>query len=175
MGQEINIRIVMDRIDGSGGKHLLIRIAVPADGEIIAVRNSEMAFETEGRKLDSDTVLKGALSVLEDPAKGWYLVALHEGRMVGQCMITLEWSDWRNGHIWWIQSVYIIPECRRMGIFSEMYSWISAEARNHPDVVGLRLYVEHDNLAAREAYCRLGMEEAPYVMYEALFSEDGSR
>ncbi|WAI01684.1 GNAT family N-acetyltransferase [Methanogenium organophilum] len=162
---------MMRRGDGSGEKRLHIRIAVPLDGDIIAARNGEMAFETEGHVLDSDTARKGAMSVLEDPAKGWYLVAEHEGAIIGQCMITLEWSDWRNGQIWWIQSVYIIPECRRKGVFSEMYAWIDAEARRQPDVVGLRLYVEHENLAARGAYRMLGMEEAPYVMYEALFPE----
>lgn len=148
---------------------LHIRVALPEDGEIIAARNREMAFETEDRVLDCVIARKGAMSVLEDPAKGWYLVAESGGEIIGQCMITLEWSDWRDGQIWWIQSVYIIPECRRTGVFSEMYAWIADAARNCPDVVGLRLYVEHENQAAREAYRRLGMDETPYVMYEDIF------
>lgn len=153
----------------SGVGHLHIRVALPEDGDIIAARNCEMAFETEGRVLDRGTARKGVFSVLECPEKGWYLVALYDGEIIGQCMITLEWSDWRNGHIWWIQSVYIVPEWRRAGIFSEMYAWIVESARHRTDVVGLRLYVEKENEVARTAYCRLGMEETLYVMYEDIF------
>lgn len=153
----------------SGREGLQVRAAVHGDGETIAVRNAEMAFETEGRVLDYETVHNGVLSVLQDPAKGWYLVAESGGSIIGQCMITLEWSDWRCGQIWWIQSVYIVPEYRRQGVFSRMYAWIVDSARCRPDVVGLRLYVEQENEAAREAYCTLGMGESPYVMYEKFF------
>jgi len=148
---------------------LQIRVAVPADGDLIAARNCAMAFETEGRELDCETAQKGAMAVIEDPAKGWYLVAESDGVIIGQCMITFEWSDWRCGQIWWVQSVYILPECRRTGVFSAMYAWVAASARHRPGVVGLRLYVERENEAARAAYRTLGMEEAPYVMYEDLF------
>lgn len=157
--------------DHATGAGLQIRFAVPADGDVIAARNCEMAYETEGRELDPETAMKGALALLEDSAKGWYLVAEYGGTVVGQCMITREWSDWRNGHYWWIQSVYIVPECRRTGVFSALYAWISGEAHRRPDVVGLRLYVEEENTSAREAYCSLGMEHTPYVMYEDIFGE----
>ncbi|GAB7015619.1 GNAT family N-acetyltransferase [Methanogenium cariaci] len=151
---------------------LKIRVAVLADGEMIAANNSRIACETEGRVLDSKTVRDGTLSVLEDPANGWYLVAEYNDTVAAQCLITLEWSDWRNGHCWWIQSVYVVPEFRRKGIFSAMYAWISAEACNCPDVVGLRLYVEQDNLPAHETYRSLGMKRTPYVMYEDIFQEN---
>ena len=156
---------------GGRGK-LQIRVAVPADSELIAAHNSKMAYETEGRMLESETARDGVLSVLEDPAKGWYLLAESDGVVVGQCLITLEWSDWRNGHYWWIQSVYIVPECRRTGVFSMIYAWISDEAHSRPDVSGLRLYVEQENLTAREAYHSLGMKKTPYVMYEDIFPEN---
>lgn len=159
----------MGRDDDRIRAGLQIRVAVPADGDTIAARNCAMAFETEGRVLDCETAQKGAMAVIEDPAKGWYLVAESDGMIIGQCMITFEWSDWRCGRIWWIQSVYILPECRRTGVFSEMYAWIAASAHRRPDVVGLRLYVERENEAARAAYCTLGMDEAPYVMYEDIF------
>ncbi|MDE4907643.1 GNAT family N-acetyltransferase [Methanogenium marinum] len=152
-----------------------IRFAVPADGDLIADHNAEMAYETEVRLLDNETGRNGVMSVLEDQEKGWYLVAESDGAMAGQCLITLEWSDWRNGHCWWIQSVYVVPEFRRAGVFSAMYAWISAEARCRPDVVGLRLYVEQDNLPARKAYRSLGMKKTPYVMYEEMFSENGEK
>lgn len=159
----------MARISDSGGKGLHIRVAVPADGDTIVAGNCAMAFETEGRVLDYETAHSGAMAVIEDPAKGWYLVAESDGVIIGQLMITFEWSDWRCGHIWWVQSVYILPEYRRTGVFSQMYAWIRASAHCCPDVVGLRLYVERENEAARAAYCTLGMGEAPYVMYEDIF------
>ncbi|WFN35584.1 GNAT family N-acetyltransferase [Methanogenium sp. S4BF] len=162
-----------DDTDAHAG--LQIRVAVPADGDVIAARNCDMAYETEGRMLDPETAKHGALSLLKDPAKGWYLVAEYNGKVVGQCMITREWSDWRNGHYWWIQSVYIVPECRRTGVFSALYAWISGEAHRRPDVAGLRLYVEEENWAAREAYRSLGMKHAAYVMYEDIFGDTAEK
>jgi GNAT superfamily N-acetyltransferase len=159
--------------ENSGGEGLKFRVAVPADVELIAGHNREMAYETEGRVLDGETVRDGAMSVLKDVTNGWYLVAELNGTVVAQCLITLEWSDWRNGHYWWIQSVYVVPEFRRTGVFSAMYAWISAEARGRPDVAGLRLYVEQENLPAHEAYRSLGMKRTPYVMYEDIFPENG--
>lgn len=156
----------------NGGRDdLQIRVAVPADGEMIAAHNCEIALETEGRVLDFGIAREGAISVLKDSSKGWYLVAELDGTVVGQSLITLEWSDWRNGYYWWLQSVYIVPECRRTGVFSAIYEWISAEARVRPDVSGLRLYVERDNLSAREAYRSIGMKKLSYVMYEDIFTE----
>jgi len=113
------------------------------------------------------------MSVLKDPANGWYLIAEYNGAVAAQCLITLEWSDWINGHCWWIQRVYVLPEFWRRGVFSAMYVWISAEARGRPDVVGLRLYVEQENLSARETYRSLGMKKTPYIMYEDIFPENG--
>ena len=156
-----------------GGKGLQFRVAVPADSDLIAAHNGEMASETEGRVLDRKTAREGAMSVLIDPSKGWYLVAEYDGAVAAQCLITFEWSDWRNGYFWWIQSVYVRPEFRRAGLFSAMYTWISAEACGRPDVVGLRLYVEQENLPAREAYRSLGMKKTPYAMYEDIFPENG--
>ncbi len=99
----------------------------------------------------------------------------YDGTVAGQCLITFEWSDWRNGTYWWIQSVYVVPEWRRTGIFSAMYACLSDEARMRPDVAGLRLYVEKENLPAHEAYRTLGMKKTPYIMYEDIFPENGRK
>ncbi len=105
-------------------------------------------------------------------ARGFYLVADVDGAVVGQCMVTYEWSDWRNGEFWWIQSVYVRPDCRRQGIFARLYRTVEAMAEARPDVTGLRLYVETANETAQAAYARLGMRRAPYVLLERDYAKE---
>lgn len=136
-----------------------------------------MAQETEGKRLPPHTVRAGIEAGLADPAKARYFIAMHDalagadtiGVPAGTLMLTREWSDWRNGDWWWIQSVYVVPEFRRHGVFAALYRHVEALARATPDVVGLRLYVERDNAGAQAVYERLGMRDAGYRILEALF------
>ena len=136
-----------------------------------------MAQETEGKTLQPDTVRAGIEAGLADPAKARYFIAMHDalagadtiGVPAGTLMLTREWSDWRNGDWWWIQSVYVVPEFRRHGVFAALYRHVEALARATPDVVGLRLYVERDNAGAQAVYERLGMRDAGHRILEALF------
>jgi GNAT superfamily N-acetyltransferase len=146
-----------------------IRLAAPGDAETIARFNQAMAQETEGRQLDFERLRRGVQAVLSDPSKGRYWVAEIDGRLAGQLLITFEWSDWRNGAFWWIQSVYVDPAFRRRGVFRALYQHVARQARQAPDVCGLRLYVEQDNRRAQAAYERLGMHPAPYRIYEVDF------
>ncbi|MDF1702208.1 MAG: GNAT family N-acetyltransferase, partial [Planctomycetota bacterium] len=103
----------------------------------------------------------------ERPAHGFYLVAERSGTTAGSLMITPEWSDWRGGFFWWIQSVYVAPDHRRTGVYRALYDQVQAYAQEADDVIGIRLYVERENEGAREVYRRLGMEETPYRLYES--------
>jgi GNAT superfamily N-acetyltransferase len=145
---------------------LKIREARPADATVIADFNSRLAWETEQRRLASATVRRGVAALLGDPAKGTYFVAEVEGRVVGQLLITYEWSDWRNGNFWWIQSVYVAADFRQGGVFRALYEQVRQQARDRHDVCGLRLYVEHNNGPAQRAYEKLGMARAHYDIFE---------
>jgi GNAT superfamily N-acetyltransferase len=149
---------------------ITIRPATFEDAEFIAEGNARMALETEGRRLDPTILRAGVRAVFNDPARGFYLTAEFEGQPAGQMMITYEWSDWRNGVFWWIQSVYTIPELRRRGVFKALYSRVDAMARASGEVCGLRLYVESHNQRAQAAYLRCGMSEAVYRMFEIDYS-----
>jgi ribosomal protein S18 acetylase RimI-like enzyme len=152
---------------------ITIRPAVPSDAPAIAANNRATALETEGWAIDPGTALAGARAILEEPARGFYLVAVDgDGAVVGQCMVTYEWSDWRSGDFWWIQSVYVRPGCRRQGIFARLYRTVEAMAEARPDVTGLRLYVEAENTTAQAAYARLGMRRAPYVLLERDYAKE---
>lgn len=151
---------------------ITIRPAVTADVPAIAANNRATAFETEGWEIGVDVASAGARAILDEPARGFYLVADADGAVVGQCMVTYEWSDWRNGEFWWVQSVYVRPDCRRQGIFSRLYRTVEAMAEARPDVTGLRLYVEAANTAAQAAYARLGMHRAPYVLLEKDYAKE---
>lgn len=148
-----------------------IRDASPADREMLASYNSAMARETEGRALDPELIDRGVAALLADPAKGRYWVAENGDRVVGQIMITREWSDWRNGHLWWIQSVYVHPDFRRQGVFAALYRHVESLARAAGDVSGLRLYVERDNERARQTYLALGMTDPGYRVMEIDFRQ----
>ena len=148
---------------------LHIRHAFLSDAEALAAYNSAMARETEHLDLDAARLLAGVRAVLADASKGFYLVAESGGRVVGQMMITFEWSDWRNGVFWWIQSVYVHPDFRRRGIFSRLYEHAAGLARSAGNVCGLRLYVEKENRNAQRTYERLGMHQTAYELYEIDF------
>jgi GNAT superfamily N-acetyltransferase len=129
-----------------------------------------MALEAEHKRLDPTTVAGGVRAVLEDPAKGRYFVAERAGRPVGQLMITCEWSDWRNGCFWWIQSVYVLPAARRAGVFRALFGNLEQAAQSDGGVCGIRLYVERDNERARETYRRCGLGDVGYVVMEVDYS-----
>ena len=140
----------------------VIRPAAPADHATVVAFNAALALETEGKRLDPTTLSAGVAAALADPAKGYYTIAEDDGVVVGQCLVTLEWSDWRNGWFWWIQSVYVLPTARRGGVFRDLYKHLEAAAAARPDVIGIRLYVERDNARAQAAYVSLGLVEEPY-------------
>ncbi|PKN56334.1 MAG: GNAT family N-acetyltransferase [Deltaproteobacteria bacterium HGW-Deltaproteobacteria-14] len=146
-----------------------IRRAGPGDAAVLRDFNVTMAAETEGVALDPDRVGRGVAGCLADPAKGFYLVAERDGAPVGQTMVTYEWSDWRDGTFFWIQSVYVRPEERGQGVFRSLYEAVLAEARARGDVAGVRLYVHHDNARAQAVYAALGMAAAEYRMFEVDF------
>ena len=143
-----------------------LRRADLEDLAVLADHNQAMAAETEDLILERETIENGLRSVLEDSGKGFYLVAEVDGQVVGNLMITVEWSDWRDAPLWWFQSVYVRQEFRGKGVFSRMYQWVMEEARAK-GVPGLRLYVEQGNVAAHRVYERLGMMKSHYLMYEA--------
>ncbi|MBC8139088.1 MAG: GNAT family N-acetyltransferase [Fibrella sp.] len=125
-----------------------------------------MAWETEHRELVPDTIRDGIQSFLARPDYGFYLVAEIESRVAGCLMVTFEWSDWRNGLFWWIQSVYVDPDFRRRGVFKTLYQTVERRARESDGVCGLRLYVEQENVTAQETYRAMGMGKTPYRIFE---------
>lgn len=152
-----------------------IRQATPEDGPVIAAFNAMMALETEHRLLDQRVLRKGVEAILADPAKGVYYVAESAGTVVGQLMITFEWSDWRNGTFWWIQSVFVREEYRGKGVFKALFQLVEAEAKKHPGVCGLRLYVEEKNARAKKTYEHLSMKRTPYELYEIDYVLSGGK
>lgn len=146
-------------------KSIQIRQAKTDDVQRIATFNQKMAIETEDKLLPDTVILPGVEAVLIDPVKGFYLVAEVDGTMVGQLMVTYEWSDWRNGQIWWIQSVYVESDYRGKGIYTSLYEEVTRLAKSQ-NVRTIRLYVEKENQVAQTVYERLGMEETIYKLYE---------
>lgn len=158
------------------------RRANPADKERIAAFQQAMALETEGKTLDPETLRHGIAAVFQDPRKGFYIVAMASANadsgdddvdaqdaaapVVGSLLITYEWSDWRNATFWWIQSVYVHPDWRRMGVYRRMYAYVTAAAHARKDICGIRLYVERANAVAQQTYANLGMRKSHYDLYE---------
>ena len=138
------------------------------DVRIIGQNNLLLAKETENLALDPDTVTRGVKAVIKDPHKGFFLVALIKDEIVGQLMVTNEWSDWRNKSFLWIQSVYVLRGYRKQGIFKSLYHYLKDIAQYRKDVAGLRLYVEKNNEPAQLTYQQLGMHNPGYHMYELL-------
>ncbi len=147
---------------------LILRRAQTADASVVAEFNQAMAWETERKELNPAVVQAGVLAVINEPRRGFYLVAERAGQVVGGLMITYEWSDWRNADFWWIQSVYVRPEARRQGVYAALYREIEARAQA-AGACGIRLYVENDNQAAMRTYTALGMEDAHYRVMERSF------
>lgn len=151
---------------------LVVRPALPADHAVLVEFNRAMAWETEQKALDVDILGRGVRGVFEDPRRGFYLVAARDGAVEGALLVTYEWSDWRCGWFWWIQSVYVMPEAREAGVFSLLFRHVRDAARRDPEVCGLRLYVEHDNDLAQAIYRHLGMRETGYRVLEVDFRRE---
>ena len=149
-----------------------IRDATLPDAATIADFNSRMAKETEGRALNPDIIRPGVSAILSDETKGRCWVATSGDNIVGQLMVTYEWSDWRNGTIWWIQSVYVPSEFRRKGVFTALYRHVESRSVDEPGVCGLRLYVENNNQQAQQTYEALGMVKPSYLVMESILDED---
>jgi GNAT superfamily N-acetyltransferase len=147
---------------------IAIRLAHPDDWQTIVDFNSRLAVESEGKELNRQHVEPGVKAVLADVRKGRYFIAEIDGRIVGQLMHTYEWSDWRNGDIWWLQSVYVVPEFRRKGVFRALFDRLQSEAEADPAVVGLRLYVEDNNAHAHETYHNLGLTPGGYSVMQRM-------
>lgn len=149
-----------------------IRLATTDDCEVISNFNTRLASETEGKHLNDETIRAGVEAFLADEHRGRYFVAVSNGNVVGQMAHTREWSDWRNGEIWWLQSVYVLPEFRQQGVFRALYQHLESLALSLSDVIGVRLYVETHNRKAQEAYERLGLRNANYSVMERIFRND---
>ena len=139
------------------------RPATPADAPLIVAMNLALAWESEAKRLDPAVLARGVAECLADRAKGFYLLAELGGEVVGQVLVTFEWSDWRDGNFWWIQSVYVAESARRRGVFTQLYRHLESLARAE-GAVGFRLYVEADNAAGQSTYAALGFGREPYLM-----------
>jgi GNAT superfamily N-acetyltransferase len=144
-----------------------VRPARLDDAAVIVDFNHRLALETEHKKLAHETLVKGVDAILRDPRLGRYFVAFAGDRVVGQMAVTEEWSDWRNGSLWWLQSVYVDPSWRGRGVFKLLLNKVSALGRES-GAIGLRLYVERDNVRAQETYRREGLVDAGYVVMERI-------
>ena len=149
---------------------IAIRPARQEDVALMARWAEAMAMETEDKPLVADVVARGIQRAFEDPIKGRYFIAECDGRPAGTLMLTWEWSDWRDGWWWWIQSVYVDLPFRRRGVYRALYAHVLALAEADPEVRGIRLYVEQENTNARRTYEFLGMQHPGYVMYEKALS-----
>ena len=148
----------------------IVRPATDADLDILVAGNLALAEETERVRLDRSTLSEGVKAVLERRAPGQYWAAELDGRVVGQLLITFEWSDWRNRMVWWIQSVYVWPEARRRGVFRALYDRVRQEARV-AGAGGLRLHGDTTNTHAQRTYAALRMNGDHYRVFEDMFSE----
>ena len=145
----------------------IIRPATRADIPALAAWNAAMAWETEAKRLDPEVLVRGVAGVFDEPRRGFYLVAERGGVAVGGLLVTYEWSDWRDGDFWWIQSVYVEPSARRGGVFRALHEAVVHRARE-AGAVGVRLYVETENHRAQATYEGLGMQRCHYFMYEQM-------
>ena len=138
----------------------------------IARFNIRMAQETENLNLLPEVISEGVANMVNHPDRGFYLVvetnAPEKPQIAASLMVTTEWSDWRNGMFWWIQSVYVLPEWRRKGLYRMMYEKVKTLADQDGNVCGFRLYVEKENTAAQNTYSSLGMQPTHYLLYEEL-------
>jgi len=150
-------------------RQYIIKKAEPEDADWIASAQVEMAKETENLELNLDVVVKGVKFIFENPSRGFYLIAkTNEQTPIGCMLILNEWSDWRNGDVWWIHSVYVVPTFRKEGIFRIMFEEAENSARSS-GVRGLRLYVDKSNEKAQAVYNKMGMNKDHYVLFEKMF------
>lgn len=154
---------------------ITVRDARPRDATLIADFNSRLAAETEDTALDPAIIGPGVARILGDPRLGRYWVAEIEREIVGQIMVTYEWSDWRNGMLWWLQSVYVRQDHRRGGVFAALYRHVESLAREAPGVAGLRLYVDAGNRRAQDTYTRLGLRMTGYRVMQVEFGPSPQR
>jgi GNAT superfamily N-acetyltransferase len=147
-----------------------IRRATIKDAAIIAEFNARLAWETERKRLRPSTLTAGVKALLSDSSKGTYFVAQARGNVVGQLLITYEWSDWRNGNFWWLQSVYVAKAFRGQGVFRGLFEHVDQRAKKEGDVCGIRLYMDKQNGRARTVYRELGLEETNYEVFELEFA-----
>lgn len=140
-----------------------------SDIDAIVRFQADMAMESEGTMLDMDILTLGVTSAINDEQKGTYLVARANDTPIGSLMVTREWSDWNNQWYWWIQSVYVMPEYRKKGVYKAMYATLKDMAREN-GVSQIRLYADRTNLSAQQVYQRLGMRESHYLMFEETIS-----
>ncbi|MBE9511610.1 MAG: GNAT family N-acetyltransferase [Bacteroidetes bacterium] len=145
---------------------ITVRKGKQNDEKTIVDFQIRMAKETEQIDLNRDTVINGVNAVFNDPGKGIYFVAESGDKIIASLMITFEWSDWRNGNIYWIQSVYVLPEFRKKGVFKTMYLHLKNIAQKDKNIRGLRLYVDKTNTYARKVYETLGMDCNHYLLFE---------
>jgi ribosomal protein S18 acetylase RimI-like enzyme len=146
--------------------NITVRLGTADDAAFVVQCNMQLARETENLPLEIGTVRRGVEAVLTDRAKGFYLIGEIEGRLAGQLLITYEWSDWRDGVFWWIQSVYTIPELRHRGVFQALYSQVERLARQEGTVCGLRLYVASSNVEAQKIYGLCSLHQTGYLLFE---------
>jgi ribosomal protein S18 acetylase RimI-like enzyme len=147
---------------------LRVRAATEDDAETIVDFNAAMAEETEDKGLDRQSLARGVATMLAQPSRGFYLIAERGGQVAGQLMVTYEWSDWRNGDFWWIQSVYVLPEHRRSGVYRSLHEAVVTRARES-GACGVRLYVEQENEVAQQTYRSLAMSRTHYQLFETEF------
>ncbi len=149
-------------------QNIQVRTTTMADADVIIECNQLMAMETENKRLTDEIIASGVKRLMQKPQYGFYLVAENTKKTItGTCMVTMEWSDWRDGLFWWVQSVYVKPEFRKLGVYTAMYNKIQQLAAKEPDVYGFRLYVEKDNTIAQKTYEKLGMKATDYLLYES--------
>ena len=145
-----------------------IRKAKLSDAERSVEVQIQMAFESEQLRLNRDIVTRGVRGVFEEPSRGTYWVAEEKDEILGVFMAIPEWSDWRNGTVLWIHSLYVVPRARRRGVFKKMYLNLKQQVAQSPELIGLRLYVDKRNKTAQTVYEKLGMNKEHYELYEWL-------
>ena len=145
-----------------------VRRADKRDAAVLVSFNQAMARETEGKELPYEITVPGVTGLIRHPEYGFYLVAEAQAQVVGSLLITYEWSDWRNGLLWWIQSVYVRLEWRRHGVYRKLHETAKILAKEAGNVRGFRLYVERNNLTAQRTYSDLGMKQTHYLLFEEM-------
>lgn len=148
---------------------LIVRRGNESDLEWLTENNIALARESESLELDPHTVRSGVAAVLSDRSLGFYLLAEFEEKRSGQLMVTTEWSDWRCGCCWWLQSVYVRPQYRGRGVFRRLFEAVLTLGEEAGNVVSLRLYVDRFNHAAQASYRKMGMSASHYQIFELPF------